>query len=106
MKQWILGIMSLVVVVFSTAVQANANTIENVRVWPAPDNTRVVFDMASTPEFSYFTIYDNLPYRLVIDFENTGRQVDLTKVKVDSLLIQKLRTSTPKSKSSTRIVFE
>lgn len=98
--------MSLVVVVFSTAVQANANTIENVRVWPAPDNTRVVFDMASTPEFSYFTIYDNLPYRLVIDFENTGRQVDLTKVKVDSLLIQKLRTSTPKSKSSTRIVFE
>lgn len=28
---------------------AYANEIENIRIWPAPDNTRVVFDMGAQP---------------------------------------------------------
>ncbi|MED5521165.1 MAG: N-acetylmuramoyl-L-alanine amidase, partial [Pseudomonadota bacterium] len=31
------------------------NNIDGVRIWPSPDNTRVVFDMKSAPEFTYFT---------------------------------------------------
>ena len=29
-----------------------ANQIQSVRIWPSPDSTRVVFDLASKPEFS------------------------------------------------------
>lgn len=85
---------------------AHANEIVNVRVWPAPDNTRVVFDLSDSPEYSYFTLYQATPYRLVIDFDGTQLGLDLNKVQNDSLLIKKIRTSTPKNKQSTRIVIE
>ena len=46
------------------------NNIDGVRIWPSPDNTRVVFDMKAEPEFSYFTLKN--PLRLVIDLKNTS----------------------------------
>ena len=85
---------------------AHANQIENVRIWPAPENTRVVFDLRHTPDYSYFTIYDTKPYRLVIDFNQTKLGTDLSKISNESLLIHKIRTSTPKNAQSTRIVIE
>ena len=39
----------LLLLVFSADVFA-ANSIDGVRVWPAPENTRVVFDLKSKPE--------------------------------------------------------
>lgn len=87
-------------------VQAAQNTIESIRVWPSPDKTRVVFDMSAAPEYSYFTLYDQKPYRLVIDFTNTRRQASLTNLGAESLLVDKVRTSTPKDGESTRIVIE
>ena len=84
----------------------HANQIDNIRIWPAPDNTRVVFDLSETPNYSYFTLYDTKPYRLVIDFNNTKLATDLAKITNESLLIHKIRTSTPKNSSSTRIVLE
>ena len=84
----------------------HANQIDNIRIWPAPDNTRVVFDLSATPNYSYFTLYDTKPYRLVIDFNNTKLATDLAKITNESLLIHKIRTSTPKNSSSTRIVLE
>lgn len=84
----------------------HANQIDNIRIWPAPDNTRVVFDLSATPNYSYFTLYDTKPYRLVLDFNNTKLATDLAKITNESLLIHKIRTSTPKNSSSTRIVLE
>ena len=84
----------------------HANQIDNIRIWPAPDNTRVVFDLSATLNYSYFTLYDTKPYRLVIDFNNTKLATDLAKITNESLLIHKIRTSTPKNSSSTRIVLE
>ncbi|RUO59864.1 N-acetylmuramoyl-L-alanine amidase [Pseudidiomarina marina] len=85
---------------------AYANDIDNIRIWPAPDNTRVVFDLGTSPDYSYFTLYQAPPYRLVIDFNATKLNVDLAKLQNESLLIKKIRTSTPKDKNSTRIVLE
>jgi len=85
---------------------AYANDIENIRIWPAPDNTRVVFDLSNSPAYSYFTLYQAPPYRLVIDFDTTKLNVDLAKLQNESLLIKKIRTSTPKDKNSTRVVLE
>lgn len=83
-----------------------STSISAVRVGPEPDKTRVVFDLSGAPQYSFFTIDDNLPHRLVIDFKATGLAVDLATVPTNSLLINKVRTSTPTSAGGTRVVFE
>jgi N-acetylmuramoyl-L-alanine amidase len=83
-----------------------STTISAVRVGPEPDKTRVVFDLSAAPQYSFFTIADNLPHRLVIDFKATQLTVNLATVSTNSLLINKVRTSTPISAGGTRIVFE
>lgn len=104
LKAKIIALVSTVACLFMFT--AEANTIQNVRVWPAPDNTRVVFDLSDSPDFSYFTLYQSEPYRLVIDFNATQLKLDLGKIQNESLLIKKIRTSTPKDKQSTRVVLE
>ena len=80
------------------------NNIDGVRIWPSPDNTRVVFDMKAAPEFTYFTLKN--PLRLVIDLKNTSDSAKLSGLENSGDLIKKLRYSTPKNKSSARIVVE
>ena len=80
------------------------NNIDGVRIWPSPDNTRVVFDMKSAPEFTYFTLKN--PRRLVIDLNNTSDTAKLSGIENSGDLIKKLRYSTPKNKSSARVVVE
>jgi len=80
------------------------NNIDGVRIWPSPDNTRVVFDMKSAPEFTYFTLKN--PLRLVIDLDNTSDAAKLSGIENSGDLIKKLRYSTPKNKSSARVVVE
>lgn len=82
-----------------------ANEIDNVRIRPAPDKTRIVFDLEQAAEFSYFTLYQAPPYRLVIDFPRTSLKFDLNSAG-QSDLIKRIRTSTPKDKQSSRIVIE
>lgn len=82
------------------------NSIDSVRVWPSPDKTRVVFDLSDTPDYSYFTLYQKKPYRLVIDFNNTSLKSSLSGLGADSLLVRKVRTSSPKDAHSSRIVIE
>ncbi|HAS23477.1 MAG TPA: N-acetylmuramoyl-L-alanine amidase [Idiomarina loihiensis] len=82
------------------------NSVDSVRVWPSPDKTRVVFDLSDTPDYSYFTLYQQKPYRLVIDFNNTSLKAGLENLGKESLLVDKIRTSSPKNANSTRIVIE
>ena len=81
-----------------------ASNISSVRVWPAPDSTRVVFDLSAKPEFTYFTLSN--PERLVIDFKNSKNTAKLTGLAANDTRIKKIRTSTAKSKTSTRLVLE
>lgn len=83
-----------------------STSISAVRVGPEPDKTRVVFDLSAAPQYSYFTIDDNLPHRLVIDFKATRLAVNLNTVPTNSLLINKVRTSNPPQAGDTRVVFE
>ena len=110
MQRWLthtlMVLATLTAVLTAGQAWAAQNDIESIRVWPSPDKTRVVFDMAEQPDFSYFTLYDAKPYRLVIDFNNTVRSATLTNLGSESLLIDKVRTSTPKDGKSTRLVIE
>ncbi|MCC2617708.1 N-acetylmuramoyl-L-alanine amidase [Aestuariibacter halophilus] len=80
------------------------NEISGVRIWPSPTNTRLVFDMAKTPDYSYFTL--NNPRRLVIDLADTDRDIDFAAFDNDSDLIRVIRHSTPKNDRAVRVVIE
>lgn len=96
----------LLVMVWSTLIgQAIAkDEIKGVRVWPAPENTRVVFDLSKEPEYSYFSL--SSPERLVIDFKSAKNAVNLSNLAKNDPRIKRIRTSKPKHKNGTRLVLE
>ncbi len=92
------------VTVKNTSAANSTNSIEGIRVWPAPENTRIVFDLKSKPDFKYFSL--TKPNRLVIDFKNTKNSAALKALASNDPRIKLFRTSKAKSKSSTRLVLE
>lgn len=81
-----------------------SNQIKGVRVWPAPENTRLVFDLSKTPEYSYFSL--TKPDRLVIDFKDSKNLVSLKELAKNDNRIKKIRTSKPKHQGGIRVVLE
>ncbi|MDO6568546.1 N-acetylmuramoyl-L-alanine amidase [Alteromonas sp. 1_MG-2023] len=102
MVRKILLVMCMWVVV--QTVHAAQNQIDGLRLWPSPDNTRIVLDMSSAPEFTYFLLKN--PNRLVIDLSNTSDSKALSLQSESGDLISKVRYSTPKNKNSARVVIE
>lgn len=82
----------------------SANRIDGVRVWPAPESTRVVFDANTKIDYSYFSLSN--PQRLVIDFKQSQNAMTLKGIANNDKRILKIRTSTPKNKTTTRVVLE
>lgn len=95
------GLFSGLIIITSSAW---ANTLENIRVWPAPDETRIVMDMTSEPAYSYLTLSN--PNRLVIDLKKTTLGMTLPKNIKNSEILTKIRKSTPPQKGVYRLVFE
>ncbi len=79
-----------------------ANSIDGIRVWPAPENTRIVFDVKQKPDYKFFTL--SKPNRLVIDFTNTKNTVALKHLAVNDPRVKLFRSSVNKGK--TRLVLE
>ncbi|WP_440875104.1 N-acetylmuramoyl-L-alanine amidase [Thalassotalea sp. PLHSN55] len=96
-------LLGFLLVSFSFAAHA-ANSIDSIRVWPAPENTRVVFDLKQKPDYKYFSL--NNPERLVIDFKNSRNATQLSQLAKNDKRIAKIRTSTSKSKGTTRVVLD
>ncbi|MDG3084694.1 N-acetylmuramoyl-L-alanine amidase [Vibrio hannami] len=92
----------LLISLFSTS--ALANVLEGVRVWPSPDETRVVIDLKSEAEYSYFTLTS--PYRVVVDLKNTSINAKLPMTVSNSKVLKKIRKSSPPQKGTYRLVFE
>ena len=85
-------------------VSSAQNKVDGLRIWPSPTSTRIVFDLAESPKFSYFTL--TKPDRLVIDLDNTTDKFDFSQITNNSELIKKLRHSSAKNKHSVRVVIE
>ncbi|MFT6896201.1 MAG: N-acetylmuramoyl-L-alanine amidase [Paraglaciecola sp.] len=97
---WLLGLLLSGL----TGMALAKNAIDGVRIWPSPGSTRIVFDLADAPQFSYFSLHK--PERLVIDLAATRENFNFAKMAGKSPLIKKLRYSTPKDKDSIRVVIE
>lgn len=75
---------------FGASVSYAETAIENVRVWRAPDNTRLVFDLDAPLTHSIFELSN--PQRLVIDLPPASMQADLKSIETKNTPIQGIRT--------------
>ncbi|PCI53706.1 MAG: N-acetylmuramoyl-L-alanine amidase [Gammaproteobacteria bacterium] len=101
---WLTMVVASLTVNSVVAGNTATNSIDGIRVWPAPENTRIVFDLKHKPDYKYFSL--RKPNRLVIDFRNTRNNVALKNLARHDPRIKLFRTSNAKSNSSTRLVLE
>ena len=95
---WVL----LICLFFSSAVSASEK-INNVRVWQAPESTRVVFDLSGPVDHRIFTL--EKPNRVVIDLKSTLRTKALFSIDLKDSSIAKVR-SAMQNKQDLRVVLD
>ncbi len=84
---------------------AAANELKSLRVAPAADKTRVVFDLASQPSFSHQLEHN--PARLVVDLKGVARsRVDLARLGQTGPLIKGIRQAPSPIQGALRLVFD
>jgi N-acetylmuramoyl-L-alanine amidase len=86
-----------------SAVCADPVNIRGVRMWPAPDNTRLVFDVTADVEHSLFVLKN--PDRLVIDLKNTNLNKPFVGLDLGPSLIRDIR-SAPRNGGDLRVVLD
>ena len=92
----------LVLFVLSASVFASEK-ISTVRVWQAPESTRVVFDLSGPVDHRIFTLAN--PDRVVIDLKGTLRTKALFNIDLKDSAIAKVRSATQNTKDL-RVVLD
>ena len=87
----------------SSSVFAKTVTVDNVRVWAAPDSTRVVFDISGPVKHKQFTLTG--PNRTVIDIKNSRINRINTQPKSLDKYLKGIRTA-KRNKNDLRIVLD
>lgn len=88
----------------ASAMPAQAGTeVEGVRIWPAPDHTRLVLDTQGQVSHNMFALSN--PSRLVIDLKNTRLKTGFGKVDLSGSPIRRIR-SAPRNGSDLRVVLD
>jgi N-acetylmuramoyl-L-alanine amidase len=77
--------------------------IDSARIWRAPDNTRLVFDISDSFEHSIFRL-DN-PSRVVIDIKSAKLKANLDQLNISPTPISKIRSGL-RGSADMRIVLE
>ncbi len=80
----------LIAIVMAGVAQAQ-NKVQGIRMWTAPDNTRLVFDVSAAPEHSLFTLSE--PDRIVIDIKNTQLAKPMQGLDFSKGLVANIRTA-------------
>jgi len=82
---------------------AGSVTVENVRVWAAPDSTRVVFDISGPVEHELSLLTE--PYRTVIDLKDATISMEAAQPGAEDKYLQAVRTATRNNKDL-RVVLD
>ena len=77
--------------------------VDGVRLWRAPDNTRIVFDLSGPVEYNVFPLPN--PSRLVIDISSARLAKDIQDLELDGTPIAKVRYGT-QNKNDVRVVLD
>jgi N-acetylmuramoyl-L-alanine amidase len=83
--------LALAVCTLLASFAVSAADVEEVRVWRAPDHTRLVFDLSGEVEYKLFTL-DN-PARVVIDIEGSSLGGDLSRLDFSESPISGMRSA-------------
>ena len=83
--------------------QAMSASLDGVRVWRAPDHTRVVLDLSSEVTYSLFALEN--PDRLVVDIKGTHTQKNFSDLDVKGTPVQRVRKAVRQQKDL-RLVFD
>jgi N-acetylmuramoyl-L-alanine amidase len=99
------AIMCAVIILVSLfcSISVLASDIEGVRLWRAPDHTRVVFDLTGPVDHKVFQLEN--PSRLVIDITDARNQARLSSVDLSKTPIKRIRSAV-REKSDLRFVFD
>jgi len=82
---------------------AQAVEVHDVRLWRAPDHTRVVFDLSGATEHSLIVLSD--PRRIVVDIRDTQLRADLGGLNLEKTPIKAVRSGIREG-NDLRVVFE
>ena len=99
-----LFLLALCLLVFSAMVQSQQANVNDIRFSDTSDLARIVLELDAEPKFSYFSLSN--PNRIVIDIQGLNSSFDLTALTLKGNKVDKIRHSSPKTKSDTRIVIE
>ncbi len=94
--------MLAIVLVWPVAALAGKD-VESVRIWPAPDHTRLVLDIAGKVEHNVFSLSG--PSRLVIDMKDVTLKADFSALDLSGSPIQRIR-SAPRNGNDLRVVLD
>jgi N-acetylmuramoyl-L-alanine amidase len=87
MKQWLL----LLVALTGLSGSVLAAVIEDARLWPAPDNTRLVLDLSGPVEHRVFVLSN--PSRVVVDINQVTLGTDLTRLALNNSGVSRIRSA-------------
>ena len=94
---------ALLLLIVNLPVAAQQIKVDNLRLWAAPDHTRVVFDISSKVSHTLFML--KKPERLVIDLKNSKLSGKLPAPNKDSRMIHKIRSAGRKN-GDLRVVLD
>lgn len=77
--------------------------VHDVRLWRAPDHTRIVFDLSGPAEHSLIVLSD--PSRIVLDIRNVKLHADLANLKLADTPVGKIRSGVRQG-DDLRVVLE
>lgn len=84
------SLLTLLLMLFGSTCWAQAE-INGLRMWPAPDNTRLVFDTSAPVEHTLFILKN--PDRIVIDIKDARLKADTGKLDFSKTLVKDIRTA-------------
>jgi N-acetylmuramoyl-L-alanine amidase len=84
-RAWVGAILGLLAASSAWAVE-----VHEVRLWRAPDHTRIVFDLTGPSEHKLIVL-DN-PRRIVLDMENATLKANLDTLKLDNTPVARIRS--------------
>ena len=97
-KRWIGAILALLLASSTWAVE-----VHDVRLWRAPDNTRIVFDLTGPTEHKLMVL--DSPRRIVVDIDNARLKTDLSDLKLANTPVSGIRSGV-RDGDDLRVVLE
>jgi len=96
------ALIAMILMSFASFLAASPVGVDNIRVWSAPESTRIVFDLTGPVEHQLTNLVN--PFRVVIDISNAKLKNELTQPSNRDHHIQRLRSAIHNSKL--RVVFD